>query len=464
MEKVLTNFVGRLRQAGLSVSPAEAIDAFAALSHVGLAERSRFKDALRTSLIKRGRDIPVFDALFDLCFTGTAVPDSPAGEPEESTPREDVSSHLAEMLEMQQPDLSLVTEMIIKGQFGPLTKLLWGNSRDLGLNRLESPLQLNFFLRRLRNELDLDRVHREAEDFLQEVESSGLDPEYVKIMRDQIARNLRRAESEVRRLLENELAQNRFLFLRRIEEEDQGERNLAQLTDAEVLEMRPAVERLARRLKERLSVRLKHGEEGRFDIKTTLRQNIGYGGLLPELSFRKKRPNKPQLIALCDVSRSVRNFSRFMLLFLYTLKEVVAKVRSFIFVGDIAEVTDLFRTHDVGEAVTMAAAARSLTYVFRTDYGAVFSQFAQEHLNIVNSKTTIFILGDARNNFYHPHGEALAEMAGRARKLIWLNPEPPPNWRIGDSVMELYRPYCTVVAQCGNLNQLSTVIEENLIP
>jgi len=460
----MTNFVGRLRQAGLSVSPAEVLDAFAALSYVGLTERSRFKEALRAALIKRGRDIPVFDALFDLCFAGAGASDSPPSEPEEPAAREAVSSQLAELLEMQQPDLSLVAEMIIKGQFGPLTKLLWGNSRDLGLNRLESPLQLNFFLRRLRNELDLDRVRREAEYFLQKAEESGLDPEYLQTMRNFVSRNLQRAEGEVRRLLETELAQNRFLFLRRIEEEDQGERNLAQLTDAEVLEMRPAVERLARRIKDRLSVRLKHGEEGRFDVKTTLRRNIGYGGLLPELSFRRKKPNKPQIIALCDVSRSVRNFSRFMLLFLYTLKEVTAKVRSFIFVGDIAEVTDLFRTHDVGEAVTMAAAARSLNYVFRTDYGAVFSQFAQEHLNIVNSKTTIFILGDARNNYYQPHSEALAEMAGRARKLIWLNPEPPPNWRIGDSVMELYRPYCTVVAQCGNLNQLSTVIEENLIP
>ncbi|MEW5724631.1 MAG: VWA domain-containing protein, partial [Thermodesulfobacteriota bacterium] len=110
------------------------------------------------------------------------------------------------------------------------------------------------------------------------------------------------------------------------------------------------------------------------------------------------------------------------------------------------------------------AAAHGLTQVFRTDYGAALGQFQSEHLSGVNSRTTVFILGDARNNYFDPHPEALEALAGRAKRLIWLNPEPRANWRLGDSVMRIYQPYCTRVAECGNLKQLSTIIEENLLP
>jgi uncharacterized protein with von Willebrand factor type A (vWA) domain len=226
--------------------------------------------------------------------------------------------------------------------------------------------------------------------------------------------------------------------------------------------MRPVVERLARRLKDRLSLRLKRAKTGRLDLKNTLRRNIGFGGPLPLLRFRNKHPLRPEVVALCDVSNSVRNFSRFMLLFLYTLKEVVARVRSFIFVGDLTEVTDLFARRELNEAVSLAASGHGLTYFFRTDYGNCLTQFAGEHLTGVNSRTTVFVLGDARNNYFHPGTEALKAIADKAARLIWLNPEPYLNWRIGDSVMETYRPYCTMVAECGNLDQLSSVIETSL--
>jgi hypothetical protein len=226
--------------------------------------------------------------------------------------------------------------------------------------------------------------------------------------------------------------------------------------------MRPAVDRLAKKLKDRLSLRLRHADLGRFDVKTTLRKNIGYGGPLPDLRFRKKKPARPQVVVLCDVSRSVSNFSRFMLLFLYTLKEVISRVRSFIFVGDLTEVTSLFQQYDVSEAVSFAAAGRGLRYPVGTDYGASLAQFVDEHLMAVNSKTTVIILGDARTNRLPPRIEALEAIAERARKVIWLNPESTSTWTLGDSVMHLYQPLCTSVAECGNLAQLSRVIEDHL--
>ncbi|MEW6264949.1 MAG: VWA domain-containing protein [Thermodesulfobacteriota bacterium] len=433
------------------------------MAETDLADRTVCKDALRSVLVKRGRDIPLFDALFDLHFTAGPRPEPPARDSEPG--RDDrLTGLLAELLSVYQPEVSLTTELIMTGRFGELTRLMLGRGQSLGLERMESPLQSGFFTRRLRQEMNLDRVKAEAEAFLRNRLEAGLSKETARAMSDLVERNLRRLEGDLKGLIQKELAGNRFLFVRRLEEEDLAGRSLARLTEDDFLAMRPAVERLARRLKERLSQRLRRAEKGRFDLKKTLRQNIGQGGPLPYLSFRDKRPARPQVAALCDVSNSVRNFSRFMLLFLYTLKEVVPRVRSFIFVGDLTEVTELFRRHELNEAVALAAAGRGLEYVFRTDYGGSLAQFGVEYLNSINPKTTVFILGDARNNYYHPRAEALAAISGRARRLIWLNPEPRLNWRLGDSAMSVYQPYCTLVAECGNLKQLSLLIEENLIP
>ena len=463
MEQAIVQFIGRLRKTGIEVSSSEIMDACRALPHVRLEERGMVKDALRSTLIKRGRDVPAFDALFDLFFNKKPgrADNEKSSEPEDSRHLAEV---MAEMLDMHRPDMSLTAEMIMTGQFGPLTRVLLDRSRNLGLDRMESPLQAGFFLRRFRQEMDMERVGLEIEGFLRDMEERGLDGDLSGDLQAFAQSNLHRVDDELKRLIHKEMAQNRYMFLKKLEEEDLGNRNLARLSEEDILAMRPAVERLARRLKERLSMRLKHAEVGRLDLKSTLRHNIGYGGPLPDLYFRRKKPYRPQIVALCDVSNSVRNFSRFMLLFLYTLKEVVSRVRSFIFVGDMAEVTQLFQKKEIGEAVSEAASARGLTYVFRTDYGSALSQFRDDFLNSINTKTTVFILGDARNNYYDPCEDAVAAIAEKARKLIWLNPEPRLNWRLGDSVLELYQSYCTTVAECGNLNQLSQLIEENLMP
>ncbi|MEJ2718507.1 MAG: VWA domain-containing protein [Deltaproteobacteria bacterium] len=464
MEQPILDFAGRLRKAGIKVSPVEVIDALGILSLMTLHDRSLFRDALRSTLIKRARDIPVFDTLFDLYFSGGPMVGAMPDQPEERE-WEQVPARMAEARDVRQADLSPVTEMIMTSRFGPLTRLLMARSQDLGLQRREIlPIRGNFFVSRLRGLMGLDRVRAETEDLAADIEDRLRDPESARAVREYMDRNLDRLERELEDLIEREVAKNRFLGLRRLEDEDLANRNLFRLTERDFLAMRPAVDRLARRLKDRLSLRLKRAQRGRFDIKTTLRKNVGYGGPLPDLHFRNKKPGRPQVVALCDVSQSVRDFSRFMLLFLYTLKEVIARIRSFIFVGDLAEVTGIFQQYDLNEAVSIAAAGYGLIYRFGTDYGSSLTQFVEEHLTVINSRTTVIILGDARNNQLPTRLEALEAMAARAKKLIWLNPEPRPFWGTGDSVMDVYAPLCTTVAECGTLNQLSTVIEENIIP
>lgn len=463
MESSIVKFAERLRRSGIQASPAEVLDAVRALTVIPMEDRTTFKDTLRTTLVKNRRDIVSFDMLFDLFFCNNQLSTDNKDDKvnEDADGLEDI---INELLQIHQPDLSLMSELIMTGRFGPLTRMILSRSRGMGMERMESPLQLNFFMRNFRNELDVEQARSESNRFLDDMLAAGLEPEMVEAMREVVERNFARLDDQIKGVVKRELEQNRYQFIQKMVDEDISTSSLAGLTEEDLRAMRPAVERLARRLKDRLSLRLRKAERGRIDLKGTLRRNIGLGGPLPYLEFRRKKPDRPQIVALCDVSNSVRNFSRFMLLFLYTLKEVVSRVRSFIFVGDLVEVTKLFKEKEINDAVSAAAMGRGLRYAFRTDYGSAFTQFYEEFLSSVTSKTTVFILGDGRNNYYDPHTEAIESISKQARKLIWLNPEPRLNWRLGDSAAEVYRPYCTTMAECGNLSQLSRLIEENLMP
>ncbi len=460
MHASLIAFAGHLRDNGIKVSQAELTDASHALTRVALDVRSIFKDTLRATLIKRVRDIPVFDDLFDLHFSAGRVPGSAATDHEESS-LQALRSSIEELRNRGEVTLSPITEMLLTGRYGALMRLVADRVQSLGIDRMAiAPLRGRFFLNRVRRELNVDGMRAEIEAVLADAQGSGAGLGQVQAINDYVERSFARLEDVLASLVQREIQKSRFQALRRIEDQDITERDLFQLSESEIQAMRPAVDRLAKTLKDRLSMRLRHANRGRFDLKTTLRKNIGYGGPLPDLRFKNKKPSRPQVVALCDVSRSVSNFSRFMLLFLYTLKEVIAKVRSFTFVGDLTEVTGLFQEYDVNEAVSLAAEGCGLRYPVGTDYGASLAQFTDEHLMAVNSKTTVIILGDARTNRLPPRAEALEAIAERARKVIWLNPESSATWALGDSVMRIYRPLCTSVAECGNLAQLTRVIED----
>jgi len=175
--------------------------------------------------------------------------------------------------------------------------------------------------------------------------------------------------------------------------------------------------------------------------------------------FDRKRKDKPQVIVLCDVSDSVRNVSRFMLQFVYALQDLYSKVRSFIFVADVGEVTKLFTDHDANTALDTALTGNVINVYAHSDFGRAFRSFHREFLSAVNNRTTVIVLGDARNNYNLPHEWALKDVQLRAKQVIWLNPENRMTWGFGDSEMDRYAPYCTVVEECRNLNQLYRVID-----
>ena len=190
-----------------------------------------------------------------------------------------------------------------------------------------------------------------------------------------------------------------------------------------------------------------------------LRASLPYGGVPIELRWRRRRREKPRLVTLCDVSDSVRNASRFMLQLVWNLQECFSKVQSFAFVSEIAEVSESFRTLPVERAVEYALGHAPVDYHSRSDFGYAFARFCRESLDRLDRKTTLLILGDARNNYNDPQAWALRLMRERVKGIIWLNPEGQWGWGVGDSVMPLYAPHCDLVRECRTLTQLAEVVD-----
>ncbi|MDD5476315.1 MAG: VWA domain-containing protein, partial [Syntrophales bacterium] len=238
---------------------------------------------------------------------------------------------------------------------------------------------------------------------------------------------------------------------------------LAQLDDREMEVLKGIVKRIVRRLNDLYWRKRRSWSRGHLDFRKTQRRSVPFGGIPFHVSWKHKKRDRTDMMVLCDISQSVRTVVRFFLLFLYGLNEELVKIRTFVFCSNLVEAGDLFEGFSPEEGIERIQSGDELDISLgRTDYGQAFRDFKALALNSVTRKTTIIILGDARSNFYEPEAGILKEIHGRARRLIWLNPEIRPLWGSGDSAMKQYLPCCTFVKECNTLAHLEGIVHSLL--
>ena len=237
--------------------------------------------------------------------------------------------------------------------------------------------------------------------------------------------------------------------------------DLLSATRTDLAAIRREIQPLARRLAARLAIEQRHGRRGQLDFRRTIRASLSSGGIPIDTRHRPRRPRKTDLVILCDVSESVTSFAHFTLLLVYALREQFTRVRVFAFVDDLDEVTDFFRPGaDLVESVgRLAAEANVRGWYGRTDYGRAFEMFHEQHLDAISSRTSLLVLGDARSNYGDPALPVLRDIAGRARRAYWLNPERRSAWDTGDSVADDFGRVMPMV-ECRNLAQLTGFVRD----
>ena len=463
MEAKLVEFTGLLRRNGVRVSLAETMDAFRALDTVGLGDRETVRAALRATAVKRAVDLPTFERLFELFFSGlgeairevTAATQAALGlDPEDF---QGFLEELERLLKEQGIELSPLAAALLRADSGRLEQMLREAARQAQLGEIEHGFQEGRFTHALAGALGLGDLGAELEQLRRGLAGSA--PETARRLDEYLARRLRDLQDLMKALVRQELDRQDVQRQDRQGLQSLAEKSFFYLTEEEIRRMDEAVTRLAQRLKNVVAVRRRRAKRGRFDSSETLRHNLQYGGVPFRIVFDRKRKDKPQVMVLCDVSDSVRNVSRFMLQFVYALQDLYSKVRSFIFVAEIGEVTQLFTEYDANQALDTALHGNLINVYAHSDFGRAFKSFHRDHLAAVNKRTTVIVLGDARNNYNLPHEWVMKDIQQRAKQVIWLNPENRMTWGFGDSEMDRYAPFCTIVEECRNLNQLYRVID-----
>lgn len=469
MQARLIEFTNLLRKSGVRVSVAEAIDAFEALDELSLEERDIFKDALRSSMIKRGDEIGTYDQLFDLFWSGfyDSLQESfgqIGGDLAASgIDLEELLRQIAEQMGQMDMDLDLsdLAKALLTQDLSTLENLIREAAEAAGIDRIENMLQVGFFSRRTTEQLGMEGAAEQLEQLLAQLEEGGMPQEQVEAMRDLIQRLMETLRRTVRNFSERELQTRNHDYMEKFRREMLTEKSFYHLTEDEIKRMREVVVRLAQRIKNILSIRRKRLKRGKLDLHTTLRRNMARGGIPFEVVFKQRRKERPKLVILCDVSSSVANVSRFMLQFMYGLQEAFTKIRCFVFVSELGEVTSVFQDYDVNVAIEKALDGGDVINVYtRSNFGYAFNEFWRDFLSAVDNKTTVLILGDARNNYNDAKEWCLRDIHNKAKNVVWLNPESPSAWGFGDSVMDKYVGHCDVVEECRNLRQLSRIVDQ----
>jgi uncharacterized protein with von Willebrand factor type A (vWA) domain len=320
-------------------------------------------------------------------------------------------------------------------------------------------LRALLFAQGIGDRVGLDGIRIEIENLKAALGRAGAD-------RETIERLARYAEHRFRNLLQLV----RELVRRETQKKDparsKGERrdvlsqkSFAHYTEEDIREMNEVVVRLARRFKNLLSMRRRRARRGRLDVSATFRKNLQYGGVPFRIQLDRRKKEKPEIVVLCDISDSVLNASRFMLQFVYSIQDLYSKVRSFVFVSDVGEVTRLFEENEIQSAVERALRGDVIDVYGHSNFGRAFEAFYRNHWTAVTPKTTFVIIGDGRNNYNRANDWVLKEIRRKAKRLIWLNPESRMTWGYGDSEMPRYAPHCSVAEECRNIEQLYKIID-----
>jgi uncharacterized protein with von Willebrand factor type A (vWA) domain len=442
-------FLGALRTAGLPVSLAESLDAARAVSTVGYLHRESLRAALAATCVKRAVHRPAFDALFDLYFPpATGEPVAAATGQSDGDPPADPGEALREAL----------FQALLDGDEASLAALARRAVALLG--RAESAAgRQSFFAFRVSRRLSPDTLMAALLDaLLAGTDRGGLAERVARqTVNDRIRRFEQLVEAEVRR----RAAEDRGI-------EDIARSAIKPLAESvdflratrdDLAQLRRDVYPLARRLATRLTARRRMGRSGRLDFRRTVRASLSTGGVPLLTRHRPHRPHRPELAVLCDVSGSVAAFAHFTLLLTYALRDQFSKVRAFAFIDTTDEITRFFTgTDDVLAAMTRVTREADLVrYDGHSDYGNSFATLDERWPDAVGPKTSLLILGDARNNYRALGLPALKSLAGRARHAYWLNPEPSRYWGSGDSAVREYSAVVEMV-ECRNAAQLEQFV------
>lgn len=457
MDKRMVDFIRALRAAGVRISLAESQDAMYGVDEVGVTNQDHFRLAMKTTLVKEHSDHDAFEYFFPLFFSSNKPPLENINE--QMTPEQQQMLQNAMQSLMGDMDaLRQLLQQLMDGknfsdqqldQMGDMT----------GLNEGDDMYQRGWYERRMMRQSGLAQLEQMIDQLMEELAEMGMSQEAIDQLEQQLRENLQGMSEQVSNYVGRSLAE------RMAEQDPDPQPDLQdvpfrQLSSGEIDKIRDEVRRLAARLRTRASMRQKKAKSGDFDPRKTMRQNMRYGGVPLEMKFRKHH-KQPNLVIICDVSTSMRPYVEFLLTLVYQLQDQVRRTNSFIFIDDMVDISMEFEELEPKDAVAKVLRENPPGY-YNTDLGNSLKTFSDRHMNTIDSRTTVIILGDGRNNYNDPRIDIATEMQRKARRLLWFCPEPPYEWGTGDSDMHRYAVNSDGVYLVNTLRDLANAVDQIL--
>ncbi len=485
MDRTLTSFISALRTAEVRISPAETLDALSAVELTGYQDREFLKNTLALVLPKTLDEKETFDNTFEEFFNFVDISAQRATSDENDDDRGDDDASSSESQgqgsgtrsqgagtagganqgdtdEASVEDLgrgpmaeptSRLGQLLMRNDRIELNMQVAKSAKAVRLEEIQVFTQKGLYTRRILDEMGLAELQREI--------NSARDSTELPVRR--LGQELKHRQDWLREQV-RDYVEKQFLLHAdaqglRLREELLRRVKLSNIEHRNFRLVQEIVLRMAKKLVALHSRRKKVFKRGVLNVSRTLRHNMSYDGNIFDLHWKSVKVDRPNVFAICDVSGSVSNYARFMLMFLYSLEEVMPKVRSFAFSSDLGEVTELFERNSLEDAI-----AKTLRDYGSgsTDYGQALLDFRKKCTNDIDNRTTIIILGDARNNYGDAHQNVLKELYDLSKRVIWLNPESRSTWNTGDAIMRKYTPYVHQAEECNSLVHLERVVSNLL--
>ncbi len=464
-------FVHELRAAGLPVSMTENLDAMRAVEYIPLDDRESLKAALASTLVKHHGHYKVFETVFDVYFSlYSAGVQAGDGEGADGDASEMSLEQMMQAMEGGGAFGDVSNEELAKMLMQALMNMDREQMRQLAAAAVTRfagmepgrPVGGAYYLYRTLRQLDADglvsKMLQQAQD-AGEIGEGAYDERLakedfearLKVLKEMI-------ETEIRkRLVADRGVEAMARTLRKPLPEDV---DFMHASREEMQQLQKSIYPLTRALAARLAQRRRRRNRGTLDFRQTVRHSLSYGGVPVEPKFKHPRPHKPEIMVIADISGSVASFARFTLQFVYAMQSEFSRVRSWVFIDGVDEVTRFFEdSDDIQEAVHRVNTEADVVWVDgHSDYGHAFEVWHKQHVTEVTKKSSVIILGDARNNYHAPQAWTLKEIRDRARRLYWLDPEPRGYWDTGDSIVSEYAKHCDGVFECRNLRQLQRFV------
>jgi uncharacterized protein len=453
MQRALRELVAALRRAGLAVSTAESIDALQAVAAVGLAERDVLKRVLSATLVKSAHENARFERVFDAFFAARGATSSDLFQRllAQGFSEAEVDA-LRALLRTSARDEQggLVYRTLSEGP-GAMHDLIENAAQRAGVARLSEPARLGFNTMRVLDALRFSRAEARLPGL--RIHLHDALGERGDALADALADELSLLRDDVRAHMALKVREHRAPH-------SLDEVPFDALEPHEVALVTRAVRELAERLLGRALVRARHARRGRLHVPHTMRKALATGGAPFFPQFRGKRKRAPKLVVMCDVSDSVRVSARFMLLFMHVAQRLFAAARSFVFVGELRDATEVFLREQPARAIELAYKGAIVNVADNSNYGRVFREMLEHHRQVIDARTTLVILGDGRSNHFDPGEQAFHTLSRLAQRVVWLTPEPEPRWSTADSALPIYRRHVTQLLPVYDLSTLRAAARE----